>query len=121
MRALRVSDHLFLLMPESPLPEVSGQRTREVAAQTEAGTAARRLLSHRLQCPPPPDPVDVAKQETPVLPIIPGYWFRASGSSRRPQASRRRDRFPLHSAYLGTDPEPTSAHPLRGAWRGSVS
>ena len=110
----------FLLMPESPLPEVSGQRTREVAPQTAAGTAARRLLSHRFQRPSPPDPVDVAKQEAPVLTLVPGYRFHAPGSGRRSQASRRGNRLSLYSAHLGTDPEQTSAYPLRGARRRSV-
>src|SRR5512135_2506075 len=118
MRPLRLSDHHVPFLPQSPLPKVPGQCTREVAPETAPGTAAGRVLSHRLQCPPSPDPVDVAEQETAVLAAVSGYRFDAPGRGRRPDASRRRNRFSLYPAYLGTDLESASAYPLRGArWR----
>src|SRR5512135_2905419 len=120
MRPLRLSDHHVPFLPQSPLPKVPGQCTREVAPEAAPGAAAGRVLSHRLQCPPSPDPVDVAEQETALLPPVSGYGCHASGRGLRPEASRRRNRLPLHPAYLGTDLEPASAYPLRGARRRPV-
>ncbi len=109
MRSLWVSGDQIPLMPESALPKVPGQRTREVASKTPSGTSARRILPCRFQRPPPPDPVDVAKQEASVLPPVPGYRFHTHGSSFGPKASRRRNWFSLYPAHLGTDLEPTSS------------
>src|SRR5947208_1138580 len=54
MHSLRLRSHLVLLLPESPLSQVSDQRPREVAARSSARAAAGRLPSSGLHPSPWP-------------------------------------------------------------------
>src|SRR5271170_6428282 len=90
--------------------------TRSVVGQATAGTAARRLLSSRLQRAAYAGAVDVAEQEAALFLAVRSQCRRAARRRCRSEASRRTAWLLVHPAHLGTDAHSTSAHPLRGAW-----
>src|SRR5579885_3378055 len=70
MRSLRSSGHLLQLLPQPSLSEVPDQRTGEVAVRPATGTLAGMLLPRGFQCAACAGAVDLAKQETPLRPIV---------------------------------------------------
>src|SRR6266851_2022936 len=118
---LRLSSHLLQLMPQPALPQVPDQRSRPVASQAAAGTAACGLLSPGLQRAARAGAADVAEQAAAVRAAVRSQRSHAAGSRSRSEASRRSSRFTRHPAHLGTDPAAPPAHPLRPARRRSVA
>ena len=117
MRSLRASGHLLQLLPKPALSEVPDQRQGEVVVRPATGTVAGWLLSPGLQRAARAGPVDLAKQEVSLRALVRCQCRNAAGSCGRSGSPRCRDRLPQHSAYLGTDPAATPAHPLcRAGW-----
>src|SRR5713226_8963548 len=118
---LRPSGHLIQLMPQPALPQVPDQRSRTVARQAPAGTAACGLLSPGLQRAARAGAADVAEQAAAVRAAVRSQRRHAAGSRSRSEASRRSSRFTRRAAYLGTDPAASPACPLCRARRRSVA
>src|SRR6266851_2327201 len=118
---LRLSSHLLQLVPQPALPQVPDQRSRPVASQAAAGTAACGLLSPGLQRAARARAADVAEQAAALCSVVRSQRGHAAGSHSRSKASRRSSRFTRHPAHLGTDPAAPPAHPLRPARRRSVA
>src|SRR5579885_1727433 len=118
MRSLRSSGHLLQLLPQPSLSEVPDQRTGEVAVRPATGTLAGMLLPRGFQCAACAGAVDLAKQETPLRPIVGCQRCNAAGSRCRSRPSRCGDRLPQYSPYLGTDLAAPPTYPLcRTGWR----
>jgi len=64
MRSLWLSGHLLQLLPQSPLSEVSNQRSREMASRPRAGTSSGELFSPGLQRAACIGATDLAEQES---------------------------------------------------------
>ena len=94
------------------------RRSRPVACEAPAGTAAGRLLPPGLQRAAFTRAADVAEPAAPVRSSVRSQRRHPARSRSQPQASRCRNRFPLDPAHLGTDTHSPSAHPLRcSRWR----
>src|SRR5216683_1930728 len=118
---LRPSGHLLQLVPQPALPQVPDQRSRPVARQAPAGTAACGLLSPGLQRAPCAGAADVAEQAAALRSAVRSQRSHAARSRSRSEASRRSSRFTRRPAYLGTDPAASPACPLCRARRRSVA
>src|SRR5208282_4753426 len=117
MRSLWASGHLLQLLPKPALSEVPDQRQGEVVVRPATGTVAGLLLSPGLQRAARAGPVDLAKQEVSIRTLVRHQCRNPAGSCGRSGSPRGRDRFPQHSAYVGTDPAATPARPLcRTGW-----
>src|ERR1700722_8649707 len=75
-------------------------------------TPGGRLHPCCLHPSPPTLPTRPAEQAGPLCPLVPRQCRNPSGSSRRTQTSRSRDRIPLCTPYLGTEPARSSPRPL---------
>src|SRR5271157_6084385 len=117
MRPLRVSGHLLQLLPKPALSEVPDQCQGEVVVRPATGTVAGLLLSPGLQRAARAGSVDLAKQEVSIRTLVRHQCRNATGGCGRSGSPRCRDRFPQHSAYVGTDSAATPARPLcRTGW-----
>src|SRR5271167_3061639 len=117
MCSLRASGHLLQLLPKPALSEVPDQCQGEVAVCPATGTVAGLLLSPGLQRAARAGAVDLAKQEVSIRTLVRCQCRNATGSCGRSGSPRCRNRFPQHSAYVGTDSAATPARPLcRARW-----
>src|SRR5687767_14348712 len=78
--------------------------------------AAGELLSPGIQRPPYAEPPRLAEQEGAFQVALRRECRDAPGGCCRSQTSRRTDRLPERSAYLGPDPAVAPPHSLRRAW-----
>ena len=109
MRSLRSSGHLLQLLPQPALPEVSDQRSREMASRPATGTTAGELIftwssACRMRLVPLIWQNKRVSVRAPVRSQC-GDVARSSGQSQTPRCGYR---LPERPAHLGTD---FAAHP----------
>ena len=114
---MRLSQNFLLLMPQSPLPEVSRAGQGAMARTACRGAATGRVLPCGFHLTPTGRAAGAPEPALNLWHSLPCRRRNFIANRSRPEASRCQDRLFGGPAYLGTKPSSSSAPPLRRSWR----
>lgn len=95
--------HLLQLVPEPPLPEVSGSGTRALAGRSQWRVVAGSLFPRGLHNAPTACSACFAKQAADLWNPFQGGVGNVARSGSRPEAARSKDRLSRRAPHLGPE------------------
>src|SRR5215467_9912951 len=117
LRGLRPQPHRLQLVPQSPLPKVSGRGGARLAGGPRGRSATGRLFPCRLHAAGRDLSDRLPEQAGRLRPLVPHSRRDIADDRRRSQTPRRSHRRHRRAPQLGLDNDPPPAHPYDRAGR----